>query len=317
MKENIIKKLSDTIKARFEAAGCDWKAHIYDVVVSHQGWRSPPLLHNGKILGFAYSDLMWVNIPLDFEEFVLAYEDYLRVASAGKENHTGRWAAAFGLPNHQASMLFPEGDRGNRYNCLPAIASLAAMNFEGVVSVSDFNRYLVSVSDFEFGIDNGVPSSNYQGTFKKDEPSTVRPSLVFGRRRQVPNTKLAQRLSTLFKALEVSSMSAQERREVKEGLIILIFHDTDALRDEWLVGKKTLFSFPGASLEALEVAKDFMEYLNPVGHLKDQLVPYVLTAKQFSDRFGNNKALNEARVGEIRRELAFLTEEIKKELENI
>lgn len=312
MRQNLVKDLSRAIKAKIAAAGGDWKAHIYDEVVSHQGWKSPPLVHNGSIFGFDFKDLINIPINLSFDEYFEAYEDFLRLASSGKQNHTGRWATMFGVSKHQASMLFPKVDIHNRYNHLPAIASLAVSNFGGCVAVADYQRYVVVVEDCHFGIQNGEPMANYSGDlvtekFTKGTP----PSLIFGRRREVPDTKLAARLSTIFKATLSLNLSAQERREMKEAMIVLIFLDGEELRQEWLVSDKSLYSFPEAVLEALSIAKSFRDYLDPLGFLRDQLIPNAISSRQFNEIFGNKRKMTQARFYELDLRLMQLTDNIK------
>lgn len=314
----ILKKLSLTIKAKIKSFGGDWKDYIYDDPVSCQGWRSPPLAHSGSIYGINNRDLMQVSISLSLLEFVDAYEDYLKLCAAGRYGSVQGVGAMFGLTAAQAEKLFPDADHDRKYNYIPAIASLAISSYSGDLVIEDFSRYVVSVEGFNFGMDRGMPVSNYlPGEHPEDKDKTVKPSLIFGRRRELSNTKLAERMSTIYKGVKDLPMSEQDRRELKDAMIMVIYHEDETLHDEWLVGKSAIHSYPKMVLDSLETAKTFRAYLDPIGFLRDLLVPFVLSNQELSSRFGKSQRVNPDRLDEIGRDLDELIKNLKDESEKI
>lgn len=316
MNLDIAKELTSEIKAELLSLGVDWQAVAFSDSVRGKVWRAPPLIHEGFTYGIDNRDLMQVSIPLSFEDFEKAYEQHVGWCSLGLLERFPVTKREFALTMTKATQLLPETNINTLYNFVPALAALAYYNYGGEIETMNYQSLVVTVGPYKFGVKNGEAMSNTGEDYcRVPNKAYLPPHVVYGRRRTLIETQLSTRFSTI---LENAKMRSGESLNCMEAaMALLICNDCLAIKELWLLGNTGVTSYPKAVQEMLQVARTFRDYQDPLTFLKEQLVPFSVTAEKFFSVFGRSRKITPDRLDELDRGIDYLIEETNRERESI
>ncbi len=315
MNVEILKSLTRAVKASIAGLGGDWVELIYGDPVLGREWKALSLVMTGSTYEFKNRHLTKVSIALSLDKFVEAYEKAIKLTLKYDEyTQLRKTKQLFGLTDKQVTLLFPVPDKEITYVNFPALAVLAYDNYDGEIVISDYNSFVVKVGDFRFGVDDGKVITNSGKVYKPQaKPQYAKPHLLYGRRRSLANTNLAKRFSTILGGLNCASLDEGVVNELITAMTILLYYETPEIAGLWGISKDNNKAFPHAMIQTLKIAEDFDQYIDPIGFLRDQLIPFALSQKQFRECFGSEKVSSPEDFTRVRYALAELTAKLKRE----
>lgn len=164
--------LSKLVAERLQIAGVDsLRLERATDRIQQVHWTRPPLFTDLMFDGKPLQNWLNIEVGVDFEGFVAAYEEFLQMQVFGRPKFgTISWASrALGITRSEATLLFSDGSprKGRRRESLKqrllntvAFAALAKMNYPLDEETEGPATYVVGVGGYRFGVDCGKVYTN-------------------------------------------------------------------------------------------------------------------------------------------------------------
>lgn len=315
MKSEILNQLTEITKSEIARLGYNVSMQDYSDVPMYE-WKAPPLIVEGSLFGIDCRDLMQVSISLNLEDFVLAYETFLYACAYEEQINLQEVCVLFKLNRHQGFSLFPSADITNLYNFVPALAALAYYNYEAEIRNIDYLSFSICVGRYAFGVtETEILNNEGLKIGRGPKPQFSRPHPNLGRRRYIPETELSKKFSKILKGLAVLGSPQEDLDAIQQAMTYIICDNSSEARGLWGLNDELNFTHPHIIDDALQMAREFRIYTEPLTFLKGLLCPRVLGTGNFVKFFGASKSTSDVRLNELDLRLDELTQITLKERE--